>query len=406
MAKGNHADLIDTNPIDEAISALAGLERPSASVAEAQAARLIGERFEGAGARTEYCTEPAYGNYWRPLSVLMLATLVAGRIGRRAGTILGLVAFAGAWNELVSGRRVVRRLLLRRQSTTNVLGEYGPRDAGCVLIITAHHDAARTGAVFYPPLGRASSRFWRRFGSTPPIMWPVVMAPFLVTAGAISGNARLRRMGRIYAVGTLAAMRDIARRPVVAGANDNLSGVGALVGIAAQLCEHPPTSLRVVLLSTGAEETGLEGMWAFGRRTFTELDKSRTHLVCLDAVGSDNLVLARREGLLHTSSYSQPLMERITHYARDLEIELQQPVILRSATDGYVALKAGISAALIGSVDESGAPANYHWPTDIPKNLNYASIRHVVRICIELVRDLDAEAVTPTSEENLYVHKP
>lgn len=389
----------DTDRIAETISRLAALERPSASAGEVRAARLIGECFEACGARTKYHTEAAYGNYWRPLSVLMLVALFAARVGRRVGTVLGLLAVAGVWDELVSNRRVLRRLLLRRRSTMNVLGEYGRRDAGSVLIVTAHHDAARTGAVFYPPLGRASSRFWRRFGSTPPIMWPVIMAPFLVTAGAVSGNSRLRRMGRIYAVGTLAAMRDIARRPVVPGANDNLSGVGVLVGIADDLGKRPPDDLRIVLLSTGAEETGLEGMWAFGRRTFGDLDKSRTYVVCLDAVGSDNLLLARREGLLRTSSYSQSLIERITRHAQDLGVKLQEPVVLRSATDGYVALKAGIDAALIGSVDESGAPANYHWPTDTPQNLNYTSIRHVVHICMALVRDLDTEAAMPTTEQ-------
>ncbi len=353
---------------------------------------LIGERLEANDARTEYCPEPAYGNYWRPLSVLMLLTLVAGRIGRRAGTVLGLVALTGVWNELVSGRRIFRWILVPRRRTTNVLGEYGPESARDVLIITAHHDAARTGAVFYPPVGRASSRFWRRFGSTPPIMWPVVMAPLLVTAGTVRRSARIRRIGRAYALGTLAAMRDIARRPVVPGANDNLSGVGALVGIAVELSKSPPANLKVILLSTGAEESGLEGMWGFGRRVLAKLDKERTHLVCLDAIGSDNLVLARREGLLRTSSYSESLMERITHHAAQQGVELQRPVVLRSATDGYVALKTGISAALIGSVDDCGAPANYHWPTDTPDNLNYTSIRDVVRICVALAQDLDLEA--------------
>ena len=78
------------------------------------------------------------------------------------------------------------------------------------------------------------------------------------------------------------AWRSPARRPrrwptsgsraVVPGANDNLSAVGALVGLAAALRDRPVEGARVLLVSTGSEESFSEGMQGFGERHFDDLD--------------------------------------------------------------------------------------------------------------------------------------
>ena len=91
---------------------------------------------------------------------------------------------------------------------------------------------------------------------------------------AARASARACSAGAALAVGATVAMADIGLRAPVPGANDNLSAVGALIALAAALRRQPIEGVRVLLVSTGSEESFSEGMQAFGRRHFGELDPS------------------------------------------------------------------------------------------------------------------------------------
>ncbi len=100
-------------------------------------------------------------------------------------------------------------------------------------------------------------------------MWGAVGGPLAVAIGSLLGLNALRRVGIFLCAGYTAAMADIGSRAVVPGANDNLTGVAVLLSLARALREDgPPEGLRVILLSTGSEESFMEGMQAFGRRHF------------------------------------------------------------------------------------------------------------------------------------------
>ena len=55
-------------------------------------------------------------------------------------------------------------------------------------------------------------------------------------------------------------MADIGTRASVPGANDNLSAVGAVIALAERLRDRPVKDVRVLLVSTGSEESFSEGM--------------------------------------------------------------------------------------------------------------------------------------------------
>ena len=63
---------------------------------------------------------------------------------------------------------------------------------------------------------------------------------------------------------------------VVPGANDNGTGVVALIELARRLAEQPTSSVRVLLVSTGSEESFMEGMQAFMRRHAPSLPREDT----------------------------------------------------------------------------------------------------------------------------------
>jgi Iap family predicted aminopeptidase len=62
--------------------------------------------------------------------------------------------------------------------------------------------------------------------------------------------------------------------------------------------------------------------------------------------------------------------------------------MLRNATDGLYALKAGFPSAMLGSVSEHGAPGNYHWPTDTPENVNYETVGQAIDATEATIRAL------------------
>ena len=111
-------------------------------------------------------------------------------------------------------------------------------------------------------------------------------------------------------------MAHMSRQPVVPGANDNLTGVAVLLEVARHLGGEAPDGLRIVLLSTGSEEANQDGMLAFAERHFGELDRERTTFLCLDTVGSPELVLIEGEGFLRMRDYDAATKDLVEGAAR------------------------------------------------------------------------------------------
>lgn len=185
-------------------------------------------------------------------------------------------------------------------------------------------------------------------------------------------------------------MLDIANRPPVPGANDNLSGVAVLLAVADALADGPPRRLRVLLVSTGSEESFLEAMICFGARHFPALSRATTTFLCVESVGAPQLMLLSGEGLLRLHRYPPELIGLLTRLADG--IALHDPFRYRLATDGQVPLRAGYPTAVISSMDWYKAPANYHWPSDRPENLDFGRIADAAALATRLVRHLDAQA--------------
>ena len=387
----------------ERVARLAALDRPSASPGELAAAEAIAGELRGLGARVRLERERVHGTHWWPTGLpVALATaggLLAGRggaLGRVAGAGLAAFAAAAVADDLGGGSRWFRRRLPQRD-TTNVVAELGDPGAARTLLITAHHDAAHSGLIFHPELGRALfRRFPRTLGrmdTSPPLLWGAVGGPLAVALGAVAGRGAPLALGTLISAGYAAAMIDIGLRATVPGANDNLTGVAALLSVAHALTvgEGPPPGLRVVLLSTGAEESHQEGMQAFAARHFASLATDRTHILCLDTLGSPRLALIEGEGMLRVTDYPAEVRELAQRCADEAGVELFRGLRFRNATDGIVALRAGYPSAALGSVDEFKVPTDYHWPTDTPDRVDYARVADAARLCLRLVERLAAD---------------
>jgi hypothetical protein len=381
-----------------AIRTLAAIERPSASEGERRAAEWIAGRLRELGCRTEVEEEQAHGGYWWPIGVANAIAAVAGAVAlrhrdRRARLLAataGGVAAAALWDDLDHGKRWFRRALFPRRPTWNVVAETGDPGAERTVVLIAHHDAAHSGLVFHPALGRIgpkiAPRLHERSSHTLPILYAVWLGPVLISAGALAGFRRLVRGGLPLSLVAMAAMADIGSRQVVPGANDNLSAVGVLLAIAASLHERPLDGVRVVLLSTGSEESMSEGMQAFGDRHFGELDRERTEFLCLECLGGPTLIVLEGEGMLRMRDYPPRMREKLADAAADAGVSVERGLRTVAATDAIIALRAGYPVATLASVEETKLPLDYHWPSDTPDALWWGTIADAIAVCDRFLR--------------------
>ncbi len=233
------------------------------------------------------------------------------------------------------GKRRLRRFLPRR-TTYNVVCELGDAEAERTVVLIAHHDAAHSGLVFHPALPELADRLGltEKTDTSPPLMAPVVGGPVLAALGAATGRKLLARVGLFLGLGSVAAMADIGLRKSVPAANDNGTAVVALLDLARRFLADPPQGIRVVLLSTGSEESFSEGIKAFGERHFDSLPKESTFFLCLETLGATHLLALRGEGFLKMRDYPPRALAFVERVAGELDIWLYPNLRTYNGTDG------------------------------------------------------------------------
>jgi hypothetical protein len=372
--------------LERVIRELATFERPSASAGERRAADWIAGELRAAGCREVRVEEErAHGGYWWPLGLLNAASLVAAALGRRAAALVGATAAAAVYDDVSGGKLWFRRRALPHRATYNVVAEAGDPRGARTIVFLAHHDAAHSGLVFHPALPRVAMERMpeqhAKANQSVPILYGVFLGPLLLALWGLTGRRLLRALGTIFAAGATATMADIGSRAVVPGANDNLSAVGVVVALARSLTTHPPPGVRVIIVSTGSEESFMEGMQAFGRRHFPDLPPATTEFVCLECVGSPELCVVEGEGMLLMRDYTESSRDALARAGAAAGVALRRGLRTVAATDGLIALRAGYPTCTLGGVDETKFPSNYHWPSDTPDNLSWESVEGALRVC-------------------------
>jgi Peptidase family M28 len=363
----------------EVVEHLASFERGSASEGERRAAEWIAARLRSLGLEAQVEEERAHGTFWWPVGLLSLLAALGGLLRRRW---LGALAFLGLWEELQI-RSVITRRFLPKRPTWNVVAHAGDPDGDVTVVVSSHHDAPHASAFMDPRPTRALlTRYpWisQRLRTWPRMMAPLLLGPLAVTLG-------FRRFGTAASLASVASMTDMALRPVVPGANDNLSAVATVLGVAERLVADPPEGVRVILLSTGSEESLEEGMWAFVQRHDDDLPRDRTSYLVVEMVGSPLLVIPEGEGFVYEHAYDASLKDLLSEVAAEAGIEAVRGQGVAFSSDASVPINRGEPVAVPGSYDELKLPVAYHWPDDTPDKLHYGSIDNAVTIIEGAVR--------------------
>ncbi len=363
----------------EVVEALAPLERRAGSPGERQAAEWLAERLQSVvgNARVE---EEQFLDGYAPLMTKLSA---ARRRRRRRGAaeppaarlpaaVVGAAAAAAIADDISNGPRVARKATQQPKPTWNVVAEAGDLSAQRTLVLLAHHDAAPTGKFFESPAqewaGRALPRARRAHRH---------IAAAVVARRRRAGAGRLRRAHAASAGSPRPAPRlsafgagvfaDIARSPIVPGANDNLSGCAVLVGLAERLRERPVDGLRLLLVSCGAEEVIQGGIYGFMERHRPELDREQTYFLNFDTVGSPELVMVEGEGpMIMEDNFYRPFRDLCARAAERADAPFRRGMRARNSTDSVIVSRAGYPIATFASIEPlQGA-------VELPPDVRYA----------------------------------
>jgi hypothetical protein len=388
-----------TSTLRGVVEALAPLERRAGSPAEEQAARWIAARLTAAGCTATIDEEQFRDGYAPLIAGLALAGAAAGAAGlaarrlRKPAAAAATAAAVAIADDISNGPRLARRACTRPKPTWNVVAATGDLGAERTLVVLAHHDAAPTGRIFDE---RAQVWFGERFpgileriDTSLPLWWPVLGAPTAVAVGAARGRRGLLGAGIASCLIAAAVFADIARSPIVPGANDNLSAVAVQVALAERLRAAPVPGLRVLLVSCGAEEVLQGGIYGFAARHFPALDRDRTWFLVLETVGSPELVLVEGEGPVVMEDYhDRRFRDLVARAAERAEAPVRRGMRARNSTDAVIPSRAGYPTAMLVSMDRHKALSNYHQPTDTPENLDYTTIRQALTVTEATAREL------------------
>ena len=282
------------------------------------------------------------------------------------------------------------KLLIRPKKTGNVLADIQP--ALLVkrhLVLCAHLDTHRT-PIFY------SSPTWHKLFS-----FLVLLALISMVLGGLVfflQNALDWAFLRWITAGifpfqlfSLALVVSADFTPHSPGANDNASGVGVIMGLAARLREEPLQTTAVRLLFTDCEETGSWGM-RYYLEGYPQQPGEEWVFIVLDEVGLENIIYLRADGLIRkhkTHPFALNLAREAS--ARSPSIPITERLGL-AYTDALPVTIRGIPAVTVCSVprDPSTAVSHWHQVSDRIEFVSSQALDNSHRFVWEIMQDFDA----------------
>lgn len=372
--------------------------RPPGSPYERRAAGYVIERLQQMGVASTLLpvrVPRGFNLVYATLFVVAALSVPLALVSEVLALVVSLAALVLAALE-VTGRAALSRLAATR-SSHNVLGLIAPRrrlpagerEQPRRVVITAHLDTARSGWLSQQPIV-SQLRLLTVATAAAMVLLPVLHAAALITPSRIPWYASLVPLVVLLGATVLLMQRELRGVPV-AGANDDASGVAALLGIAGALRRNPPRELEVWLLFTAGAEAGGAGMRHFLHEN--RFDPDRTSFISLDSVGAGNVRFTRGEGLLLLRRSSPMLLRIAGEVAREHpEWGLRPQAHRLPATDQAVVLIHGYSAIGLFAADDQGLIPNWHQTSDTPERVDIRTVGRAVDVALAMIRHLDTPA--------------
>lgn len=378
--------------------------RPSASPAEEAAHDYVHAEL----ARLNY--QPRRESFVAPTSIylpfaiamglMLLAWLLfdrLGSVGALAATALGAVATASVILDLLV-RDAPLRWFVPTGRSQNVIAVARPAVAEIdrnsarprgetrhKLVIAAHVDTHRT-PLFWRT--QAAFRAYRLVATLGVLALLASQIMFVVGTFAYSDGLRAAARAPAVVFAVVLAMvlqAEFSRHSV--GANDNASGVGVLLALAARLRAEPLPASEVWLVATGCEEVGAFGMRDFVARHRDELRDAVVLVIDNVAGRRTGAVYLRSEMLLQTLRAPADLLAVADQLASEHpELKAYSARQVGAFTDAAPALLAGIRALAFVGYNRRGWIPHWHHPDDIFDRIDPAPLDQTERFVWELMK--------------------
>lgn len=305
---------------------------------------------------------------------------LACAIGGGAGLVVAALATLSFHRELRRGRPGLASLLGSPDSV-NVAARAGALRPRRRVVLTAHVDTSPAGGPFSPRLTRLFARVpgGRSLSPGPyAVVERALLSGLVLVAvsalGASGWSIAVARglIGGVLGIGAIVSL-GWARSGPSPGANDNASGVAAMLTCAEQLLTRLPDDVELWLVGTGAGEVGGCGMRAF-LETHADWRTDRTYLIDFECVGGGSLHYVRSESTLDRVVHPPMMRELARRLAGSGAFGEVEPVDLLARTDGLVAAERDLHVLTLVSLDRGGVPRRYHRRDDLPENLEMETI--------------------------------
>ena len=369
--------------------------RGSTTPAEAAAAEYAFAELQRLGLRPVLEPFRSARSAWAPFSVFFgsviasgLLFLLVGRCGAIAGLGLSMLTILSTLVEM-QFRPNPLRWILPRGTSQNVWATVDAREAATEhAVLVAHLDTHRTPLVF-------SSDSWARlFAKLVPIGLGCAGVMILLFALGIAFPWPALRYASLaplaVSLGILVLTTQADLTPYTAGANDNASGVGVILDLAAHLATKPLSHVSVTLLLTGCEEVGCYGADAFLKRHRSDVGDAAW--IAVDTVGSADgkpVYLVAERFLVTTRGH--PALIRLAGEISSAHPDWGvRPITTAGAyTEGAIGGKHGLRVLTVGSQSPSGGMSEWHRRTDTVANVSEEAMEVTERFISEFLMGLD-----------------
>lgn len=378
--------------------------RRAATAAELDAQRWVAAEYARLGIESRLAPFTFNDNLYAVLALHFgIGTLGSAVSGRKPllGAALHTLAGGSYWLDSTRKAEILRRAFPYRRSQ-NLLATLPAQGTPKLrLVFLTHIDAAYTGLLFNPKFVKV----FAHKGTNPPYPARSLAAATHaeLAAGAVSllraavGPERGRRLRQAEALlaipGVLSFLLnfDVVRRnQTVPGAADNLTGVAGNLVLANRLLADRHPDVEYVFVTTGAEEAGTGGARRLATQMRDEWSTENTVVFALDTLSNGEVFYVEEgevafvplkpwlEGVLRSTAESAPRFAGIRRF--------RIPV---GSSDALPFAYAGYDSAAIACVDlAQGSPRHYHYVTDTPDNLDFATFAQAVDYTEAVVRNV------------------
>ncbi len=288
-----------------------------------------------------------------------------------------------------SGFRGLSRFMPQYPSQ-NVVARFQAVRPRSLIVVTAHYDSGCAS-----PLTSPAVIPWLRIVNYVLIAAMVVVLATCVSdfiavrngeSGEIAMAVRALGIGMLMA-GALALFMASSRGEDIRGANGNASGVAALLGLADAIGRDQPEEADVWLVATGSHESWMGGMRQF--LTEHRLDRENTYFLNLECIGTGDLHVLAKEGMLHALR-ADPAMLRRARALADRH-GLKEGSMRAVPTGAYIPLMRDMKAMTVMGLDEDGLPPHWNQISDRVLEVEEKSIAQVTAFSDAFIRELARE---------------